>query len=155
MFSLLITNTDSSVFGFSLVTSRWETLCLHLTVSVKIGCACVRAWQHMHSWTHTVITVCVFVYIFMKESARRAGMCLISCGQPAVRSLQDPSEVSASLRLPRASLLSLGDGYPQEWAEEGREDRCEHVLHNNAMSLWWWRINGKDLSGQRFFQRRN
>lgn len=81
------------------------------------------------------LCVCVFVYIFMKESARRAGMCLISCGQPAVRSLQDPSEVSASLRLPRASLLSPGDGYPQEWAEEGREDRCEHVLHNNAMSL--------------------
>lgn len=88
-----------------------------------------------HGHIQLSLCVCVFVYIFMKESARRAGMCLISCGQPAVRSLQDPSEVSASLRLPRASLLSLGDGYPQEWAEEGREDRCEHVLHNNAMSL--------------------
>ncbi len=56
----------------------------------------------------------------MKESARRAGMCLISCERPAVRSLQDPSEVSASLRLPRASMLSPGDKHPQEWAKEGR-----------------------------------
>ena len=70
-------------------------------------------------------------YIFMKESARRAGMCLISCGRPAVTSLQDPSEVSASLCLPRAALLSPGDRYPQEWAEDGREERCEHVLHNH------------------------
>lgn len=66
----------------------------------------------MHSCTHTAISVCVcvFMYIFMKESARRAGMCLISCGRPAVRSLRDPSEVSAALRLPRASLFSPGDG---------------------------------------------
>lgn len=71
----------------------------------------------------------------MKESARRTGMCLISCGQPAVRSLQDPSEVSASLCLPRALLLPLGDGYPQAWVEEGRQHCCEHVLHYKEMSL--------------------
>lgn len=58
-------------------------------------------------------------------------MYLISCGRPAVRSLQDPSEVSASLRLPRTSLLSLGDGYSEEWVEEGRGGRrvCSHVSH--------------------------
>lgn len=41
-------------------------------------------------------------------------MYLISCGRPAVRSLQDLSEVSASLLLPRTSLLSLVDGYSEE-----------------------------------------
>lgn len=78
--------------------------------------------------------MCVCVYVYMTESARRAGMRLISCGRPAVRSLQDPSEVSASLCLPRASLLPLGDGCPQERPEEGGEDRCEHVLDDKAMS---------------------
>lgn len=50
-----------------------------------------------------------------------------------MKRLRDPSEVSA---VPGASLLSLGDGYPQDWAEEGREDRCEHVLHKKAMSFY-------------------
>lgn len=62
-------------------------------------------------------------------------MCLISCGRPAVRSLHDPSEVSASLRLPRAPLLSPGDRYQEEWAEEGRADRCERVTEQVFMSL--------------------
>lgn len=39
-------------------------------------------------------------------------MFLICSGQPAARSLQDPSEVSASLP-----------------AEAGRVDCCEHVSH--------------------------
>lgn len=97
-------------------------------------CVFVCATVGAHDFVKTY-SLLVYVYTFMKESARRAGMCLISCGQPAVRSLQDPSEVSASLCLPRASLLSPGDGYPQEWVEEGRQDRCEHVLHNKEMSL--------------------
>lgn len=67
---------------------------------------CVCQNMVTYDWAHIVV-VCVF--IFLKESATRAGMCLISCGQPAV-SLQDPSELSASFCLPRAKLLSLGDG---------------------------------------------
>lgn len=70
----------------------------------------IRVWTHSYLW--------LFLYIFMKSSERRAGMCLISCGRPAAPSLQDPSEVSASLRLPRLPRQATA-ALPGWWMSTG------------------------------------
>lgn len=98
------------IFVNSLVTSLSSPdLCVTIRcVCVCVGSVCTYALVDTHC-------VCVFVYIFMKESVRRAGMCLISCGRPAVWSLRDPSEVSAFPGHRRSPWVTdIGSGRRQE-----------------------------------------
>lgn len=126
------------------ISKYWHIIVLHLRWPLR---HLSLTWSHKQSTHMTlcrhVVGGCVHIY---------EGECKESWNVSHFLRAAYCAEPAGSIWSVSLSLLPLRDGFPQEWVEEGRGDRCEHVLHNKEMSLWWWWVNGQICQAKTFLK---